>query len=101
VLVFFLARSYRAAFRAQDDLGYLVAAGIATQLACYTFVNLGVATGPLPDDRAAAAVRQLRRLGAGHEPRGRGHPRQHVGAGDRARRALDRRAEPQRKPAGR
>jgi len=48
VLVFFLARSYRAAFRAQDDLGYLVAAGIATQLACYTFVNLGVATGLFP-----------------------------------------------------
>src|SRR5207237_10883040 len=48
VLVFFLARSYRAAFRAQDDLGYLVAAGIATQLAFYTFVNLGVATGLFP-----------------------------------------------------
>jgi cell division protein FtsW len=48
VLVFFLARSYRAAFRAQDDLGYLVAAGLATQLACYTFVNLGVATGLFP-----------------------------------------------------
>jgi cell division protein FtsW len=48
VLVFFLARSYRAAFRAQDDIGYLVAAGLATQLACYTFVNLGVATGLFP-----------------------------------------------------
>jgi len=48
VLVFFLARSYRTAFRAQDDIGYLVAAGLATQLACYTFVNLGVATGLFP-----------------------------------------------------
>jgi cell division protein FtsW len=48
VLVFFLARSYRAAFRAQDDMGYLVAAGLATQLACYTFVNVGVATGLFP-----------------------------------------------------
>jgi cell division protein FtsW len=48
VLVFFLARSYRAAYRAQDDMGYLVAAGLATQLACYTFVNVGVATGLFP-----------------------------------------------------
>ena len=48
VLIFFLARSYRTAFRAQDDLGYLVAAGLATQLAFYTFVNLGVATGLFP-----------------------------------------------------
>lgn len=48
LLVFFLARGYRTAFRAQDDLGYLIAAGLSTQLACYTFVNLGVATGLFP-----------------------------------------------------
>ena len=48
VLVLFLARGYRAAFRAVDDRSYLVAAGLTTQLACYTFVNLGVATGLFP-----------------------------------------------------
>src|SRR5439155_1138596 len=48
LLVAFLARGYRAAFRAPDDLGYLVAAGITTQLAAYTFVNMGVATGLFP-----------------------------------------------------
>ena len=48
LLLVFLARGYRTAFRAQDDLGYLVAAGLTTQLACYTFVNLGVATGLFP-----------------------------------------------------
>ena len=48
VLLVLLARGYRAAFRAQDDLGYLVAAGLTTQLALYTFVNLGVATGLFP-----------------------------------------------------
>jgi cell division protein FtsW len=48
LLLVFLARGYRTAFRSQDDLGYLVAAGITTQLACYTFVNLGVATGLFP-----------------------------------------------------
>ena len=34
--------------RAQDDLGYLIAAGLTTQLAAYAFVNLGVATGLFP-----------------------------------------------------
>ncbi len=48
LLIVFLARGYRTAFRAQDDLGYLIAAGLTTQLACYTFVNLGVATGLFP-----------------------------------------------------
>ena len=48
VLVFFLARGYRTAFRAGDDRSYLVAAGLTTQFACYTFVNLGVATGLFP-----------------------------------------------------
>ena len=48
VLVLYLARGYRAAFRAGDDRAYLVAAGITTQFACYAFVNLGVATGLFP-----------------------------------------------------
>ncbi len=48
VLVLFLARGYRAAFRAGDDRSYLVAAGLTTQFACYAFVNLGVATGLFP-----------------------------------------------------
>lgn len=48
VLVVLLARGYRAAFRAPDALGSLLAAGITTQLACYTFVNMGVATGLFP-----------------------------------------------------
>jgi cell division protein FtsW len=47
-LVVLLARGYRTAFRATDDLGFLLAAGITTQLACYTFVNTGVATGLFP-----------------------------------------------------
>jgi len=48
LLVVFLARGFRTAFRAGDDLGYLVAAGISLQLAFYTFVNVGVATGLFP-----------------------------------------------------
>jgi len=48
LLLVFLARGYRTAFRAPDDLGYLIAAGITTQLAAYTFVNMGVATGLFP-----------------------------------------------------
>jgi len=48
LLLVFLARGYRAAFRAPDDLGYLIAAGLTTQLAAYTFVNMGVATGLFP-----------------------------------------------------
>jgi cell division protein FtsW len=48
LLLVFLGRGYRTAFRAQDDLGYLIAAGITTQLAAYAFVNLGVATGLFP-----------------------------------------------------
>lgn len=47
-LVVYLARGYRTAFRAPDDRSYLVAAGLVTQFACYTFVNLGVATGLFP-----------------------------------------------------
>jgi cell division protein FtsW len=48
VLVAYLARGYRTAFRAGDDRSYLVAAGLTTQFAAYTFVNLGVATGLFP-----------------------------------------------------
>lgn len=48
LLLVFLGRGYRTAFRAQDDLGYLIAAGLTTQLAAYAFVNLGVATGLFP-----------------------------------------------------
>jgi len=48
LLVAFLARGFRAAFRAPDDLGYLIAAGLTTQLAAYTFVNMGVATVLFP-----------------------------------------------------
>jgi cell division protein FtsW len=48
VLVVFLARGFRAAFRAVDDRSYLVAAGLTTQFAAYAFVNLGVATGLFP-----------------------------------------------------
>jgi cell division protein FtsW len=48
VLVALLARGYRAAFRSASDLDFLIAAGITTQLACYTFVNAGVATGLFP-----------------------------------------------------
>jgi cell division protein FtsW len=48
VLVAYLARGYRTAFRAADDRSYLIAAGLTTQFACYAFVNLGVATGLFP-----------------------------------------------------
>ncbi len=48
VLVLYLARGYRAAFRSGDDRSFLVAAGLTTQFACYAFVNLGVATGLFP-----------------------------------------------------
>lgn len=48
VLVAYLARGYRTAFRALDDRSYLIAAGLTTQFACYAFVNLGVATGLFP-----------------------------------------------------
>jgi cell division protein FtsW len=48
LLLVFLARGYRTAFRAPDDLGYLIAAGMTTQLAAYAFVNMGVATGLFP-----------------------------------------------------
>jgi cell division protein FtsW len=48
VLVAYLARGYRSAFRALDDRSYLIAAGLTTQFACYAFVNLGVATGLFP-----------------------------------------------------
>ena len=48
VLLAYLARGYRTAFRAVDDRSYLIAAGLTTQLALYTFVNFGVATGLFP-----------------------------------------------------
>src|SRR5262249_48131988 len=44
----FVWRAYRAGLRAPDLFGTLVAAGLATQLALYSFVNMGVATGLLP-----------------------------------------------------
>ena len=47
-LLFFVWRAYRAGLRAPDLFGTLVAAGLATQLALYSFVNMGVATGLLP-----------------------------------------------------
>ncbi len=48
VLLAYLARGYRTAFRAVDDRSYLIAAGLTTQFALYTFVNFGVATGLFP-----------------------------------------------------
>jgi cell division protein FtsW len=47
-LLFLVWRAYRAGLRAPDLFGTLVAAGLATQLALYSFVNMGVATGLLP-----------------------------------------------------
>ena len=47
-LLLFVWRAYRAGLRAPDLFGTLVAAGLATQLALYSFVNMGVATGLLP-----------------------------------------------------
>jgi len=41
-------RGYRTALRAPDLFGTLVAAGLTTQFALYSFVNMGVATGLLP-----------------------------------------------------
>src|SRR5262249_27083316 len=41
-------RGYRTAMRAPDLFGALVAAGLTTQLAFYSLVNMGVATGLLP-----------------------------------------------------
>ena len=48
VLMAYLARGYRTAFRAVDDRSYLIAAGLTTQFMLYTFVNFGVATGLFP-----------------------------------------------------
>jgi cell division protein FtsW len=48
VLIVLLARGYRAAYRSSSDVDFLIAAGLTTQLACYTFVNAGVATGLFP-----------------------------------------------------
>jgi cell division protein FtsW len=48
VLLAYLSRGYRTAFRAVDDRSYLIAAGLTTQFALYTFVNFGVATGLFP-----------------------------------------------------
>jgi cell division protein FtsW len=45
---FLIWRGYRAALSAPDMFGRLLAAGLSTQLALYTFVNMGVATGLLP-----------------------------------------------------
>jgi cell division protein FtsW len=47
-LLLFVWRAYRAGLRAPDLFGMLLAAGLATQLALYSFVNMGVATGLLP-----------------------------------------------------
>jgi cell division protein FtsW len=47
-LLLLVWRAYRAGLRAPDLFGTLVAAGLATQLALYSFVNMGVATGLLP-----------------------------------------------------
>jgi cell division protein FtsW len=46
--LFLIWRGYRAALRAPDAFGRLLAAGLTTQLALYAFVNMGVSTGLLP-----------------------------------------------------
>jgi UDP-N-acetylglucosamine--N-acetylmuramyl-(pentapeptide) pyrophosphoryl-undecaprenol N-acetylglucosamine transferase len=78
VLLTLLAwRGMRAASRAQDDFTFLLAGGLTLQLGLYAFVNLAVATGIAADDGPAAAVRLVRRLGAGREHDGGGSALSH------------------------
>ena len=67
-------RGLRIALRAPDTFGAFLALGLTTMVAVQAFVNMSVVLGLMPTKGHSAAVRQLRRLVAAHQPAGHGRP---------------------------
>ena len=83
VLALFVALAWfglRAASRAPDRFGGLLAVAATAWITSQAVINIGAVVGVLPGDRHPAAVHLLRRVLAGHHHGGRGHP------GERGRR---------------
>ena len=83
LLLFFALAWYglRAAARAPDRFGCLLAVGITTWITSQAVINIGAVIGVLPVTGIPLPVHLLRRLVPGHHHGGRGHPHEHRRAG--------------------